>query len=122
MNESEESLKGILHYVLVMSLNLLRSLKIEDMHQATCKAIQFSILEDIFLFNKFLNQPEVAASCPDIGINLHLPVHFIDSIRVRPHANIDQKEELWVELLAKTINEPVMGIKLSCLFVFDTEK
>ena len=122
MNEPEESLKGILHDVLVMSFNLLRSLNIEKQSQAAGQTIYIIIFDSFLILDQLLNQPQIATCSTNIWIDLHLPVHLVDSIRVRSYTNINQEKELWVELLAETIDKPVVRVQFSCFFVLDTKE
>ena len=122
MDEPKETFERFFKNVVIMSFDLLHSLEIEDIPEATGQAVHIIIFDGFLVFNQFLNEPEVAACSTDIRVDLHLSVHFEDGIIVRSDSNINEKGILWLQLLTKTIEEPVVRVQASCFLVLDAEE
>ena len=97
--------------MVVMGLNLLGTLDIEDMPKTTAQTVQIVIFDFLLILHQFLNQPQVAAHPTYIGIQLQVPVHLEDSVWVGSHSHVNQEGVLRVQLLAESVEEPVLRVQ-----------
>lgn len=107
MYEFEGTLKGFLNKMLKVVFYLLCPLNIEYHCQYTAAAINICG-SCFFIFHHLFNKTQVAAYTSHFRIQLHAAVHLEKSIFVRPDSHIYQRCVLWLELLTKTIEKPVM--------------
>lgn len=122
MYELEDGLKWFFDQVLEVLFNLLCALNIEETDKHAAETVHVLALSHFFIFNLFLDQPHVAAHTAHIGIHFHAAIHLENSVRIGPHTNIKKNSVLWLELLAKSVEKPVVRGQLACLLVLDAKK
>jgi hypothetical protein len=88
MNKFEQSLEWFIQKMIIMSLNLLCSLYIEQIEHQTSHTIYILISHSLLIVQYLLHQPQITTHCTHIIIHLHMPIHFKNSLRIRPHPYI----------------------------------
>ena len=122
MNESKGSFEWFLHDMVIVRLDLLSPLNIKQVPQTTSQTVHLFTLHHFLILNQLLNQTEITTYCSHLGIQLHVPIHIEDCVRVGSHSHIQKKWKFRLKFLTKTIQKPIMRIKLTCLFIFNAEK
>ena len=108
--------------MVVVGFNLLQSLDIENIPGAAAQAIQLLCFHEIFIFDQFLDEPQVAAYSPYIGVEFELSVHFEHGIIVGSDADVNKEGVLGFEFLTESVEEPIVGVELPCFLVLYAEE
>lgn len=108
MYEFEDRLEGFFNQMLKVFLDLLCSLDIKHIHKRTANAVHILWLIHLLVFYFLLNKPHVSAHTADPIVELHASIHLEDSVGVRTNSNIKNHCIFGLELLAESIEKPVM--------------
>ena len=108
MDELEDGLKGLVDKMGKVILNLLCLLDIKNVDDDAAQPIQVLIFVHLFIFYLFCLQTHVAADTAHPWMSLHISVHLVNGLRIWSQTDVQQDGELWFQLIAKSIEKPVM--------------
>ena len=108
--------------MLVVRFNLLSSLDVKEGEHAAGHTIDILSFDLFLVLDQLFNQPQVPADASYVGIHLQMTVHLEDSSRVWPYSHIQKKGVLGLQLLAETVEKPVVRVEIAGFLVLDAEE
>lgn len=121
MDELEDGLEGLVDEVCEVVLDLLRLLDVEDVDDQAAEAVQILIFVHLVVFHLFGLQTHVPAHAAHSWVSAHVVVHLVYGFGVGPEAHVQQDGVLGLQLVAETVEEPVVRGQLAAVLVFYAE-
>ena len=122
MDELEGAFEWFFDEMFKVVLDLLSPLDVEYDCEHAAEAVHLDRCGCLLVFHLFLDEPQIPAHAAHFGVQLHAAVHLEEGVLVGPHSHVDQSRVFWSQLLAKTVEEPVVGGKFARLLVFNAEE
>lgn len=122
MDELEGAFEWFFDEMFKVVLDLLGALDVEYDCEHAAEAVHLDGRGCLLVFHLFLDEPQIAAHAAHLRVQLHAAVHLEEGVLVGPHSHVDQGRVFWSQLLAKTVEEPVVGRKFARLLVFNAEE
>lgn len=105
-----------------MVFDLLCLLNVDEVEAKSTKPVQIFVLMHLFVLYLFRLQTHIAANTSNMRSSPHIVVHLVERFRVGSQSHVKKNRIFWLQLVANTIKEPVVGGKLSTILVFDAEQ
>lgn len=113
MDELEGAFERFFDEMFKVVFDLLSPLDVKYDCEHAAEAVHLNRCRRLLLFHLFLNQPQIPADAAHFRVQFHAAVHLEEGVLVGPHSHVDQSRVLWSQLLAKTIEKPIVGGKLA---------
>ena len=121
MDEFKDGFEGFINEMGKMIFDLLCFLNIKEVQAKIAQPIQVFFFVHLLVFYFLCFQTHITADTSNVRASSHVVIHFVEGLRVGSKTHIKKYRVFGFELVADSVEEPVMGGEFTTIFVLDAK-